>query len=157
MTYDVVIPTVGRPSLARLLDALAGQPEPLPGRIWLVDDRPNASPGNLYVSTTYELPEVEVLHAFGRGPAAARNAGWRASDADWIAFSRGPKPSSNPTSTPSAIGTTRISEKMTAASKLKRRIGCSVISAANSGFMHIARKEPAFSRSARYSGRYRPA
>lgn len=62
MTYDVVIPTVGRASLVRLLDALATQPAPRPGRIWVVEDR-----GRL-------------------GPAAARNVGWRASEAEWIAF-----------------------------------------------------------------------
>ncbi|MGN6187419.1 MAG: HAD-IIIA family hydrolase [Conexibacter sp.] len=62
MTYDVVIPTVGRASLARLLRALAAQPEPRPGRIWVVEDHGR------------------------RGPAAARNVGWRASEAEWIAF-----------------------------------------------------------------------
>jgi HAD superfamily hydrolase (TIGR01662 family) len=62
MTYDVVIPTVGRASLARLLAALAAQPEPRPRRMWVVEDRGR------------------------RGPAAARNAGWRASQAEWIAF-----------------------------------------------------------------------
>ncbi len=62
MTYDVVIPTIGRPSLARLLDALAAQPEPRPGRIFVSEDRGR------------------------RGPAATRNAGWRKSTADWIAF-----------------------------------------------------------------------
>src|SRR5713226_9660290 len=52
---------------------------------------------------------------------------------------------------------TRISEKMIAASKLKRRIGCSVTSAANSGVKHRSRKPPALARTSRYSGRYRPA
>src|ERR1700722_17522354 len=52
---------------------------------------------------------------------------------------------------------TRISEKMIAASKLKRRIGCSVISAAYSGVKHRSRKPPALARNSRYSGRYRPA
>src|SRR5580698_5123070 len=52
---------------------------------------------------------------------------------------------------------TRISEKMTAASKLKRRIGCSVISAAYSGVKQRSRKPPALARSSRYSGKYRPA
>ncbi|HKG38060.1 MAG TPA: HAD-IIIA family hydrolase [Conexibacter sp.] len=89
MTYDVVIPTVGRPSLARLLDALAAQPEPLPERIWLVDDRPGRSTVPLTSHTEAKgtvLDRVTVLRSGGRGPAAARNAGWRASTADWIAF-----------------------------------------------------------------------
>ena len=29
---------------------------------------------------------IEVLRSGGRGPAAARNVGWRASEAEWIAF-----------------------------------------------------------------------
>jgi histidinol-phosphate phosphatase family protein len=52
----IVIPTTGRPSLARLLAALEGE------RVVVVEDRP------------------------GRGPAAARNAGWRAVDAEWVVF-----------------------------------------------------------------------
>jgi HAD superfamily hydrolase (TIGR01662 family) len=84
MTYDVVVPTVGRPSLARLLAALAACPEPLPGRIWVVDDRPGATAPP---PSTGGMPDrTGVLRTGGRGPAAARNAGWRASTADWIAF-----------------------------------------------------------------------
>jgi len=86
MTYDVVIPTVGRPSLARLLDALAAQPAPLPGRIWLVDDRPRAITADLTSHSEAKGAVIEVLRTHGRGPAAARNAGWRASEAEWIAF-----------------------------------------------------------------------
>lgn len=61
-SFDVVIPTIGRPSLQRLLDALAAQLGPLPGRIVVVQDRAR------------------------RGPAAARNAGWRAGAAEWMVF-----------------------------------------------------------------------
>jgi len=86
MTYDVVIPTVGRPSLARLLAALAAQPEPRPARIWVVDDRPDPTPDNFYSHVMYRLTGLAVLAVGGRGPAAARNAGWRASRADWVAF-----------------------------------------------------------------------
>jgi histidinol-phosphate phosphatase family protein len=86
MTYDVVIPTVGRASLARLLEALATQPPPLPGRIWLVDDRPAPSTAPLTSHSEARSAVIEVLRSGGRGPAAARNAGWRASEADWIAF-----------------------------------------------------------------------
>jgi len=50
-----------------------------------------------------------------------------------------------------------MSENRIAASNPKRRIGCSVTSAAHSGVKHSLRKLPALSRSARYSGRYRPA
>jgi HAD superfamily hydrolase (TIGR01662 family) len=86
MTYDVVIPTVGRASLARLLTALATQPPPPPGRILLVDDRPEGSCVNPMLAESIELTRLEVLRAHGRGPAAARNVGWRASSAEWIAF-----------------------------------------------------------------------
>lgn len=73
----VVIPTVGRPSLRRTLAALA----PAPGReVVVVDDRPGA-PGPLDVP-----PGVRVLRSGGRGPAAARNTGWRAALTPWVAF-----------------------------------------------------------------------
>ena len=85
MTYDVVIPTTGRASLVRLLHALAAQPDPLPGRIWLVDDRPAPMTDNFSPEAGENL-HVVVLRSGGRGPAAARNVGWRASRADWIAF-----------------------------------------------------------------------
>jgi histidinol-phosphate phosphatase family protein len=76
VNFDVVIPTSGRPSLRPLLDALPA----LPGRLIVVDDRaPGAEP--------LHLPRrVELLESGGRGPAAARNVGWRASDAEWVAF-----------------------------------------------------------------------
>lgn len=77
-SVDVVIPTTGRPSLARLLDALTG----FPGRILVVDDRREvAAPLAAAIR-----PGVEVLRGAGRGPARARNLGTRASRADWVAF-----------------------------------------------------------------------
>jgi histidinol-phosphate phosphatase family protein len=92
LSFDVVVPTVGRPSLAALLDALAAGPGPRPTRVVLVDDRPR--PGEPLL--TGPLPDgVEILAGAGRGPAAARNAGWRsgsavpdggAPPAEWVAF-----------------------------------------------------------------------
>jgi histidinol-phosphate phosphatase family protein len=58
---DIVIPTAGRASLARLLAALEPQRGTL-GGVHVVRDRE------------------------GRGPAAARNAGWRATSAEWVVF-----------------------------------------------------------------------
>jgi histidinol-phosphate phosphatase family protein len=55
VTFDVVVPTAGRASLARTLAALPGL-DPI------------------------------VVRDDGRGPAAARNRGWRRSQADWVAF-----------------------------------------------------------------------
>jgi len=73
---SVVIPTVGRGSLADLLGDLATQ---RPGPVYVVDDRPKPDGA---------LPEgdYEVLRSGGRGPAAARNVGWRVAKTEWIAF-----------------------------------------------------------------------
>ena len=87
-SYTVVVPTVGRPCLRTLLAALstatAGHP---PEAVIVVDDRP--APG-----APLPLPDLpdaaggtlRVLRSGGRGPAAARNVGWRAADTEWIAF-----------------------------------------------------------------------
>jgi HAD superfamily hydrolase (TIGR01662 family) len=80
-SYAVVIPTIGRPGLAELVAAVDG--DPAPTSIVVVDDRRRAT-------TELDLPETSapltVLRTHGRGPAAARNAGWRTADAEWIAF-----------------------------------------------------------------------
>jgi histidinol-phosphate phosphatase family protein len=84
---DVVVPTTGRPSLRVLLEGLAGQDGPLPGRVVVVDDRPGPSGEGLGGVVPGALrPRTLVLRSGGRGPAAARNAGWRAARAPWIAF-----------------------------------------------------------------------
>ncbi|MBX6381815.1 MAG: glycosyltransferase [Microbispora sp.] len=72
----VVIPTIGRPSL----DATLAAVEPGPDVI-VVDDRPEDDPKPLAVP-----PRVRVLRSGGRGPAAARNAGWRAAATPWVVF-----------------------------------------------------------------------
>src|SRR5438309_694507 len=59
-------------------------------------------------------------------------------------------------SIPIASGTTRMSLKRMAASTPRISTGCSVTSAARSGVLQSWRKLT-FSRTARYSGRYRPA
>ncbi|MEA2669919.1 MAG: hypothetical protein QOG45_139, partial [Chloroflexota bacterium] len=84
---DLVVPTLGRPSLARLLEALADGPAAFPGRIHLVDDRRNPSSPLLEGGRPAPLAgRIEVLRGGGRGPAAARNRGWRAGAAAWTAF-----------------------------------------------------------------------
>jgi histidinol-phosphate phosphatase family protein len=76
---ELVIPTLGRPSLRRTLAALSKQHQHFT-RVVVVDDR---GPG----STLEEMPRwVTVVRGRARGPAAARNAGWRGCRATWIAF-----------------------------------------------------------------------
>src|SRR3954468_4076538 len=81
----IVVPTVGRPSLGRLVEALATGTGPAPEAMVVVDDRTPADRAR-----DLELPEVpwstRVVSSGGRGPAAARNAGWRVARTPWIAF-----------------------------------------------------------------------
>src|SRR4051794_4099418 len=87
LTYDVIVPTTGRPSLARLLAALdAGSGLP-PRALILVDDRGVPDRDGLRAAAPAGLSaRIEVLASGGRGPAAARNVGWRAARAPWVAF-----------------------------------------------------------------------
>ncbi|HEY2288193.1 MAG TPA: HAD-IIIA family hydrolase [Streptosporangiaceae bacterium] len=89
LSYSVVIPTLGRPSLSRCLAALAAAPGPAPAAVVLVDDRPRGQgtglPGLPGLPDLPDLP-LSVIATGGAGPAAARNAGWRATSAEWVAF-----------------------------------------------------------------------
>jgi histidinol-phosphate phosphatase family protein len=81
----IVTPTIGRPSLQALLDALAMNDGPLPREIVLVDDR--RASGGLDVAIPPALSSVvRVVRGRGAGPAAARNDGWRSALTAWIAF-----------------------------------------------------------------------
>ncbi|MGY2127030.1 HAD-IIIA family hydrolase [Blastococcus sp. SYSU DS0617] len=79
----VVVPTIGRPSLDVLLDALAAAPGPRPAELILVDDRPTGAPLD---PERPGLPPVRVVRTGGGGPARARNLGWRSARTPWIAF-----------------------------------------------------------------------
>jgi HAD superfamily hydrolase (TIGR01662 family) len=86
LSYSVVIPTLGRRSLTVLLEALLEALQsgrgPRPEQLVVVDDRP-LSPSR----EPLDLPAgVRVLPSGGRGPAAARNVGWRAVRSEWVAF-----------------------------------------------------------------------
>lgn len=84
--FDVVVPTVGRPSLHALLGSLARSRPPLPEQVLVVHDRLEGS-GPLPDGVPDTLRDrVKVLQGRAAGPAAARNIGWRASSADWVAF-----------------------------------------------------------------------
>jgi histidinol-phosphate phosphatase family protein len=78
--FAIVVPTIGRPSLLGLLEALAPQ---LPGggtQVLVVDDRRDPS-------SPLSLPGfARALPGRGAGPAAARNLGWRTAEAEWVAF-----------------------------------------------------------------------
>jgi glycosyltransferase involved in cell wall biosynthesis len=80
-TVDVVVPTVGRPSLDVVVDSLRRM-LPASATLVLADDRP-ARAAPLAVP---DDPRVRVVRSGGRGPAAARNAGWRTGRAPWVAF-----------------------------------------------------------------------
>lgn len=84
----IVIPTIGRPSLRALLDSLAESGRRTGLRVaemYIVDDRPLVGQSALRVDDD-DLPVAEVLCSGGRGPAAARNVGWRRSTSHWVAF-----------------------------------------------------------------------
>jgi histidinol-phosphate phosphatase family protein len=69
VSIAIVIPTVGRASLAGLLDSLAASLEA-------------ASPAHRGA-----IDRVVVAgDRHGRGPAATRNAGWRRAQSEWVAF-----------------------------------------------------------------------
>jgi HAD superfamily hydrolase (TIGR01662 family) len=82
----VVVPTIGRPSLDTLLEALGSGVQQTPGStapcVLVVDDR--AEGRALDVRTP--MLDVTVLRSWGRGPAAARNVGWRHARTEWVSF-----------------------------------------------------------------------
>lgn len=80
--YSIVIPTMGRDSLRVLLEMLATATGPAPREIVVVDDRR----GGADIALPPGLPPAQVIRSGGRGPAAARNAGWRHAGGRWIAF-----------------------------------------------------------------------
>jgi histidinol-phosphate phosphatase family protein len=85
--YVVVIPTLGRPCLQDCVDALANAYGPLPRQVVLIDDRPD-TPDPLPLRVPAMLADRTVIVSLeGRGPAAARNAGWHAAEpTEWVAF-----------------------------------------------------------------------
>ncbi|MEU2282648.1 glycosyltransferase [Streptomyces sp. NPDC013178] len=84
--YAVVVPTVGRACLADCLRALAAADGHPPEEVVVVDDRPDPV-GELPLEAAGVLRgRVRTLRTGGRGPAAARNAGWRTVGTPWTVF-----------------------------------------------------------------------
>ncbi|MEU4364139.1 HAD-IIIA family hydrolase [Promicromonospora sp. NPDC023987] len=89
---SIVVPTVGRPELPALLDSLrtAWAGGPRAPEVVVVDDRPFPGSGRGQNPALDLGPDpvqgVRVLRTGGRGPAAARNVGWRSVRTDWVAF-----------------------------------------------------------------------
>ena len=79
-TFDVVVPTVGPPVAGRAARR-AGAPRAAARGVIVVDDRRRRRRR----STSRRRRERSCAGA-ARGPAAARNAGWRARAAPWVAF-----------------------------------------------------------------------
>ncbi len=87
MAFDIVIPTIGRPSLYALLQSLARSRGPLPEHIIVVDDRRVTEAPLTFDEVDERIrSRIAVLEGKAAGPASARNAGWRASAAQFIAF-----------------------------------------------------------------------
>lgn len=86
ISYAVVVPTLGRPSLVDLLESLVAQGDPRPNEVVVVDDRPGSPPPLALPPDVRRELDVRIVPGLGRGPAAARNLGWRVSDGAWVCF-----------------------------------------------------------------------
>ncbi len=85
--FDIVVPTIGRASLRVLLASLARATGPRPARIILVDDRRERTAALDLGELDDDLRAcITVLAGKAAGPASARNVGWRAARAPWVAF-----------------------------------------------------------------------
>jgi len=83
--YAVVVPTIGRASLQTTLAGLAQQDFP-PSEVVIVDDRRTAAAPLSAPASLTRTCRTRVIAGPARGPAAARNLGWRVSTAPWIVF-----------------------------------------------------------------------
>jgi len=93
VAHDVVVPSIGRPSLLALLRSLAAQDGRPPAEVVVVDDRREPDPAleeQLLAGLAGaggEAPwRLRVVRSRGRGPAGARNLGWRVTSSPWVAF-----------------------------------------------------------------------
>ncbi|RSS67595.1 glycosyltransferase family 2 protein [Streptomyces sp. WAC06614] len=86
--YAVVVPTLGRPQLRACLESLAAAGGPGPVRVVLVHDRPGPDGAVPPLEVPVALrSRTVVLAGAARGPASARNLGWRAAGpVPWVVF-----------------------------------------------------------------------
>lgn len=84
LTISIVVPTVGRPTLPALVARCVLSAPAAVIEVVVVDDAPGP-PAAPQVRRTGR-PMVRVVRSGGRGPAAARNAGWKAARGQWVAF-----------------------------------------------------------------------
>ncbi|MFF8990239.1 glycosyltransferase family 2 protein [Streptomyces sp. NPDC014983] len=84
--YTVVVPTTGRPCLAECLRSLAEAGGHAPHEVIVVDDRPGTEGVLPLTAAGPLLDRVRILRTGGKGPAAARNAGWRTVETPWTVF-----------------------------------------------------------------------
>ncbi len=85
LATTVVIPTVGRPSLRVLLEALASGRGPRPDSVVVVDDRVDGKPLQDDLAEA-GVDHLQVVRSGGGGPARARNLGWRLARTRWVSF-----------------------------------------------------------------------
>ena len=85
-SFDIVVPTVGRPSLNQLLRGLGECRGAQPTLILIVCDGADPSAVSLEGVAPWVASRCSVMATRRRGPAATRNAGWAASRAEWIVF-----------------------------------------------------------------------
>jgi HAD superfamily hydrolase (TIGR01662 family) len=81
----IVVPSIGRPSLRVLLEALASGTEPVRCPVIVVDDRPDGQDLAAELADL-DLPGLRVVRSGGGGPARARNIGWRHARTTWVSF-----------------------------------------------------------------------
>ncbi|KIH99257.1 hypothetical protein LP52_08375 [Streptomonospora alba] len=77
-----MVPTVGRPGLASTLSPLLRGGPGAPAEVVVVDDRPDPQgpPAGA------EAAGITLLRSGGRGPACARDVGWRRTATPWVVF-----------------------------------------------------------------------
>jgi HAD superfamily hydrolase (TIGR01662 family) len=82
----IVVPTIGRATLLTLLEALTRQSTPVDAKVVVVDDSGQGLSPDLRSGLTGLDLQTQFLASGGRGPAAARNVGWRHARTTWVSF-----------------------------------------------------------------------